>query len=205
GQALEINQRLAQKNPDRYEPDYAMSLNNIASYLSDAGLYEEALTRAGQALEINQRLARKNTDRFAADNFSCICEVSFLAWLIKLETTEEKPKKLSAIPTAVLPHRYLELQFYRDFLLACCASEQTIRRERFKEVIAGWEELSSADQNDDQPYWLCAAAWCATFSPEIITDTDWLASWKKFKEQRQGNIPAWMQRTAENLSFEWPG
>jgi tetratricopeptide (TPR) repeat protein len=63
-QALEIYQRLAQKNPDRYESYYAGSLNNYADHLSDAGKNEEALTNALQALEIYQRLAQKNPDRF---------------------------------------------------------------------------------------------------------------------------------------------
>jgi hypothetical protein len=66
-QALEIRQRLAQKNPDRFEPDYAMSLNNYASHLSDAGQNEEALVNARHALEICQRLAEKNPDRFEPD------------------------------------------------------------------------------------------------------------------------------------------
>jgi tetratricopeptide (TPR) repeat protein/glycosyltransferase involved in cell wall biosynthesis len=63
-QALEIRQRLAQKNPDRFEPNYATSLSNYASHLSDAGRNEEALEHGRQALEIRQRLAQKNPDRF---------------------------------------------------------------------------------------------------------------------------------------------
>ncbi|MCI5209177.1 MAG: tetratricopeptide repeat protein [Candidatus Electrothrix sp. ATG2] len=203
-QAIEIHQRLVRKNPNRYEPDYAISLSHIANRLSDVGRYEEARYDAKQALEIRQRLATKHPERFAYDRYCSTCEVFFFVWLINPANMEGGSVELPAIPTAVPSHRYLTLQFYKNFLLACCASEQVIRRERFKKVIAGWEKLSSADQNNTQDYWLCAAAWCATFSPEIIADTGWLASWKKFKEQRQGRIPAWMERTAENLSFQWP-
>jgi tetratricopeptide (TPR) repeat protein len=66
-QALEIRQRLAQKNPDRFEPNYATSLSNYASHLKDAGRNEEGLEHGRQALEIHQRLAQKNPDRFEPD------------------------------------------------------------------------------------------------------------------------------------------
>ena len=204
GQAQKIYQRLARKNPDRYKSDYAISLNNTANLFSDVGQYEEALRHARQAQEIYQRLTAKHLERFADDSFSSTCEVFFLAWLINPATTGGELKKLSAILTTGLPHQDLELQFYKKILLACYASKQAARSDNFKQVIASWEGLSSADKNKNQGYWLCAAAWCAAFSPEIIADTDWQASWKQFKEQRQGNIPAWMQRTAENLSFQWP-
>jgi tetratricopeptide (TPR) repeat protein len=61
--SLEIRERLAEKNPDRYEPDYAGSLGNYANGLSDVGRYEEALDHARTNLEIQERLAEKNSDR----------------------------------------------------------------------------------------------------------------------------------------------
>jgi glycosyltransferase involved in cell wall biosynthesis len=66
-QALDIRQRLAQKNPNRFDPDYATSLNNYAIRLGDAGQDETALSCAKQALDIRQRLAQKNPDRFEPD------------------------------------------------------------------------------------------------------------------------------------------
>jgi tetratricopeptide (TPR) repeat protein len=66
-QALEIYKRLVQKNPDRFEPDYATSLDNYASHLSAAGQNEEALGHIREALEIRKRLAQKNLDRFEPD------------------------------------------------------------------------------------------------------------------------------------------
>ncbi|MEQ1529617.1 MAG: tetratricopeptide repeat protein, partial [Methylococcales bacterium] len=65
--ALAIRQRLAEKNPDRFEPGYATSLSNYASYLSDEGNNEEALINAKAALAIRQRLVEKNPDRFEPD------------------------------------------------------------------------------------------------------------------------------------------
>jgi len=63
-QALEITKGLAEKNPERFEPDYATSLSNYSSSLSKLGQDDEALQHAKLALDIRQRLAKKNPDRF---------------------------------------------------------------------------------------------------------------------------------------------
>ena len=65
--SLEIYRRLAQTRPDRYEPDYAMSLNNYANRLSEVGQSEAALEHARQALEIYRRLAQTRPDRYEPD------------------------------------------------------------------------------------------------------------------------------------------
>jgi len=51
---LDIYDRLTQKNPGRYEPDYAMVLNNYAVHLSNAGQYEEAMKHTEQSTGILQ-------------------------------------------------------------------------------------------------------------------------------------------------------
>lgn len=67
-QALEIVERLARKNPDHFDPDYARSLSNYANHLGDAGRNEEALDHAQQALNIRERLVLKDPDRFEHDH-----------------------------------------------------------------------------------------------------------------------------------------
>ncbi|MGZ5053892.1 MAG: tetratricopeptide repeat protein [Methylobacter sp.] len=66
-EALDIHQRLAQKNPDRFDPDYARSLSNYSNRLSNLGQDDKAVGFAKQALEIFQRLAQKKPDRFDPD------------------------------------------------------------------------------------------------------------------------------------------
>ncbi|MBT9100014.1 tetratricopeptide repeat protein [Methylovulum psychrotolerans] len=66
-EAVAIYERLAGKNPDRFEPDYVHSLSNYSIYLSGAGQNAEALGFAQQALAICKRLAEKNPDRFEPD------------------------------------------------------------------------------------------------------------------------------------------
>ena len=61
---LELYRHLTVKDPKRFEPNYAMSLNNYAKHLGDAGQYEEALNHDRAALEIRKRLAQKHPDRF---------------------------------------------------------------------------------------------------------------------------------------------
>jgi len=61
---LDIYDRLTQKNPGRYEPDYAMVLNNYAVHLSNAGQYEEAMKHTQQAIDIRRRLGQKNPERY---------------------------------------------------------------------------------------------------------------------------------------------
>ncbi|MFG2807820.1 tetratricopeptide repeat protein, partial [Streptomyces massasporeus] len=66
-QAVDIRQRLAATNPDAYEADLAMSLNNLGTMLADVGRREEALEAASQAVDIRQRLAATNPDAHEAD------------------------------------------------------------------------------------------------------------------------------------------
>ena len=203
-QALEIYKRLAENNPDRFDPDYAGSLNNFANRLSDAGQYEQALDPVHQALEIHQRLVAKCSARFAADSFSVICHGSFLQWLANPLSNEDGAAELPAIPTTARPHHRLRLQLFRKFVDMCWLTEQTAREEGFKQVATEGRELLLIDRNQIQEFWLCAAAWCATFAPEAVEKTDWQAVWKQFNDQRQGAVPIWMRETAQRLSFQWP-
>jgi len=57
---VEIYERLATSNPDLFEPDLAMSLNNMGIWYSALGRREEALEAAKRALEIRERLAASN-------------------------------------------------------------------------------------------------------------------------------------------------
>jgi tetratricopeptide (TPR) repeat protein len=58
---------LAQTGPDRYEPDYALSLSNYAALLSEVGQSERGLEQSREALEIRWRLAQTGPDRYEPD------------------------------------------------------------------------------------------------------------------------------------------
>jgi tetratricopeptide (TPR) repeat protein len=59
--------QLAQARPDAFLPDLAMSLNNLASFLSDLGRREEALAKAQEAVRIREQLAQARPDAFLPD------------------------------------------------------------------------------------------------------------------------------------------
>ena len=59
--------RLAAANPAAYEPDLAMSLNNLSVDLADAGRRDEALTASQDAAKIRRRLAAANPAAYEPD------------------------------------------------------------------------------------------------------------------------------------------
>ena len=66
-QALEIGQRLAEKNPDAYELYLASVMNNLAVLMKGTGRYQDAEETHREALEIRRRLAEKNPDAYESD------------------------------------------------------------------------------------------------------------------------------------------
>ena len=58
--ALEIHKRLADTNPQAYEPDLARSYNNLAVLYSDTQRFAESEQMYKAALEIRKRLAEAN-------------------------------------------------------------------------------------------------------------------------------------------------
>ncbi len=57
--AVEVYRRLAGANPAAYEPDLAMSLNNLSNRLAEAGRRDEAEAAAAEAAQIRKRLLGK--------------------------------------------------------------------------------------------------------------------------------------------------
>ncbi|MBU1181425.1 MAG: tetratricopeptide repeat protein [Proteobacteria bacterium] len=202
--ALEIRRRLAQKNPDRYEPDYASSLNNYSNRLLDGGQYEEALKHARQALEIRRRLAAKIPERFDGDLFKIVCSVYFINWLCNHPDIKGDLPDLNFIPEKIPIHRRALFLLFASFVKACRATEPTSRTENFQLVLTAWDNLSPADKNRVRCYWLCAATWCATDTPDAVVDLGWQASWHQYTNQRQDRLPHWMQELARRLTFQWP-
>ena len=62
--ALAICRRLAQSNPQAYEPNVAMTLNNLANLYSDTQRFTESEAMYKEALEICRRLAQANPQTY---------------------------------------------------------------------------------------------------------------------------------------------
>jgi glycosyltransferase involved in cell wall biosynthesis len=202
-EALEIRKRLAQKNPDRFEPEYARSLNNYGNRLSDVGQNEEALEHACKALEINKRLVQKNPDRFSDALLNNICLAHFLTWLCDQADDSDKSDP-SQLMTFIPPHRRSLMLLFSAFVEGCSAANRAARNDAFRRVLSLWDDLSMADKTSGEPYWLCAAAWCATFEPAEVVETEWEVSWRQYVKQRNGRVPQWMLDVARRLEFQWP-
>ena len=66
-QALEICERLAQSNPQAYEPALAISYNNLANLYSDTQRFADSEAMYKQALAIRERLAQSNPQAYEPD------------------------------------------------------------------------------------------------------------------------------------------
>jgi tetratricopeptide (TPR) repeat protein len=64
---VRLRRTLAASRPDAFTPDLAMSLNNLASFLSDLGRREEALAAAEEAVRLRRTLAASRPDAFTPD------------------------------------------------------------------------------------------------------------------------------------------
>ncbi len=62
--AIEIYEKLVKENPERFEPDLAMSYNNAGVFYDDHGNPKKAEEYYLKAIEIRERLAKDNPDRF---------------------------------------------------------------------------------------------------------------------------------------------
>jgi tetratricopeptide (TPR) repeat protein len=66
-EAADIYRNLAEKNPEAFLPDLAMSLNNLGNSLSALGRRAEAMNAAKEAADIRCKLAEKNPEAFLPD------------------------------------------------------------------------------------------------------------------------------------------
>jgi tetratricopeptide (TPR) repeat protein len=63
-EAVDFNRTLATRNPDRFQPDLAMSLNNLGSRLSELGQYEAALAATREAVDHYRTLVTRHAEAF---------------------------------------------------------------------------------------------------------------------------------------------
>jgi len=66
-EATALCRRLAERRPDTFLPDLAMSLNNQSAQLSGLGRREEALAAIEEAVGLRRRLAERRPDAFLPD------------------------------------------------------------------------------------------------------------------------------------------
>ena len=77
-EALEIRRRLAQTNPQAYEPDVAETLNNLAILYSNTQRFTESEAMYKEALEIHRRLAQTNPQAYEPDVAATLINLALL-------------------------------------------------------------------------------------------------------------------------------
>lgn len=199
--ALEIRHRLAEKRPNRYELEYSNSLCNMAACLSNAGEIHAALEHIQAALIIFTRLAHETPRRFDGEHLITACITLLYSWLNGESVSETEIPDQKSLPVHLIPHHRRNLILISKFVLGCVTSTADKRLTAFSDLCNIWPELSVAEQESLEDYWLCAAAYCSCVTG---SDINWHKNWTKFISQRQNLMPRWMEYVARKLKFSWP-
>jgi tetratricopeptide (TPR) repeat protein/nucleoside phosphorylase len=101
-EAVALHRILAQRNPDAFQPDLAMSISNLGATLSDMGQREEALKAAQEAVALRRVLAQRNPDAFQPDLAMSLNNLAFM-----LNSLDQDEEALQAAQEAVALHRIL--------------------------------------------------------------------------------------------------
>ena len=89
-EALDIYRALAKKNPQAYNPDLAMTLNNLGLLLSNNNEIKQAKDCYQKALDIYRALAKKNPQAYSPDLATALNNLAVLYY--KINNIEEAEK-----------------------------------------------------------------------------------------------------------------
>lgn len=82
-EALKMYQELAKKNPEKYLPDVAETLNNLGVLLANIGELKQAQTCFEEILQIFQKLAKKNPEKHLSAVATTLSNLGNLLCLMK--------------------------------------------------------------------------------------------------------------------------
>jgi len=196
-QALEIREKLARAKPERFEPDWAMSLCNYANRLGAQGRSDEAEAKARQALEIYEKLARAKPARFEYDFISSKMFAAQCGWLA------DKQPLATEYPIAhhSTPRQQRMLDYRRGFFAAFAANEPTRIREAIGKAEGCWAAMDASQRRSAEGYGLLLAGLAE--SQQIVSSltSNWREDLARFRTQRKGRLPLWMQEVARRAGF----
>ncbi len=109
-EAVAIYRELAAADPDRYRPDLATSLTNLAGPYSELGRRAEALPTAEEAVAIRRELAAADPDRYRTDLATSLTNLGLilveLGRLAEALAAEEEAVAIRRELAAAYPDRY---------------------------------------------------------------------------------------------------
>jgi Tetratricopeptide repeat len=196
-QALEIDARLARVKPERFEPDWAMSLNNYASLLSDLGRSDEAEVQARQALSIYEKLAYAQPAKFEYNFISSALSVAAYSWLA------DKQSLVTEYPVArySTPRQQRILNYRKWFLTAFSANEPAGICAAIREAEACWSVMDAVQKRHVEDYGLLLAGLAESCHITSTLTGTWREDLARFRAQRKGWLPWWMQEFAKRAGF----
>ena len=154
-EATKLYRTLAEHNPAAYNPDLAMSLNNLASYQAESGQQREALKTAQEATKLYRTLAEHNP---AAYNPDLARSLNNLANRLAgngqqreaLKTAQEATKLYRTLaehnPAAYTLNLTKSLNTYADILEWSSNTKEAARiRQERDEVLKRMKEMEEED------------------------------------------------------------
>ncbi|MDZ4287824.1 MAG: tetratricopeptide repeat protein, partial [Prosthecobacter sp.] len=208
-QALDIREHLAKAKPERFEPDWATSLNNYANRLSENGRSEEALTALSSASQIYGRWAERLPLKFGADYRISVLYQCFLIWLCG----KDEWKQLLAARPDPLAIQYstresAKVAFLDDFVHACLANTGTPAQLKYADdAQRKWHQLDAGMQYGFEDSFFIVAALVDKASPELSEVSPrpaWRARYAAMVKRRHGHLPIWLQTAMTLLRLELP-
>ena len=196
-QGLEIYEKLARAKPERFEPEWARSLGNYAHYLNDLDRSDEAEVKARQALEIYEKLAHAKPARFEYYFISSEIFADQCGWLAgKQPLAPEYP-----IACHSTPRQQRALDCREGFLTAFSANEPSRIREAIGKVEACWAVMDTSQKRSEEDYRILLAGLAESRQIVSTLTCNWREDLARFRAQRKGRLPLWMQKIALRAGF----
>ena len=196
-QALEIFEKLAHVKAECFEPDWARSLDNYASSLRELGRSDEAEAKARQGLVIYEKLAHAKPARFEYYFISSEIFADQCGWLAgKQPLAPEYP-----IACHSTPRQQRALDCREGFLTAFSANEPSRIREAIGKVEACWAVMDTSQKRSEEDYRILLAGLAESRQIVSTLTCNWREDLARFRAQRKGRLPLWMQKIALRAGF----
>jgi tetratricopeptide (TPR) repeat protein len=201
-QSQDIYKRLAQQKPERFEPDYAMSLNNYALMLAEQGNYLEAVVHAAHAHALYLPLAKRLPLRYADDEYDARLSLALWRWL-------ENGQDMGGVLAQDVPELAARTQCVALFqrgvwqcLNAAANQAGTQTMCSYSEsALAQWQRMDAGQQQSLQELFLLFSALIHHLVGADAAPQAWQEQLERFRKQRQGRLPQWMQDAATRCGF----
>ena len=199
-EAVSTYQELAKTNPDRFEPDWAWSLNTYAAYLADLGQYAEALAAAQQAFDVYQRLDQAQPARYLSRYQQARLSMALWQWLATQAPLQDALAE--PLPTIDSPVAARTLAFQWSALSAFALAPTDQAASAIQAALLCWAALHQAQKNRFKENYLLLAALAEHQLGADAAPAGWHSEWARYSDKKQGHRPMWMTEVAQRLGFE---